>query len=580
MTAGVVAAEDRELTPSSEQDEGFARLLRGVQLWHLFLAGVSTWVLVNIAAGLWALPASTRTALGIVGGVGLALNLLAVVLIGRRVRAGRTLSFAISVLVALFAFVVLFVQLQIAEGLDVFAGAFQRAFPALLVVAVGVVWWVVARRIHKRLLPPGTHLTDEGVSQGAVRATKWLQWAGLAVVGIGLVWWLILMRAQRALLFFWDAISADPVRSVAALLLLAAAWWALRTVISDRSARYFEVQAAQAEALTGWLYLSPNLLGFLAFFAGPLVFSMIISFYDWDGITDAVFVGIDNYRQTLALSVASSAEALPPGYTEVFGLPFSDSVVGGTDPLFWKSIANIFLFLLVAVPGAVLSALFLAVMIHTGHRGTKGFRAVFFVPAVAGVIGVTLIWKQMFNATVGFINWGITAAGQLANVVLPGDPFSDRIEIGWLSDPNVALLAVCIVFVWSQFGFNTVLFTAGLQGIGRDLYEAAELDGCNAWQQFRNVTLPQLRETTFFVTVTTVILALQLFDIVYALNQPNPVGHPDNATLTPVVYIYQLGFQQDAFGRASAVAWVLFVIIFIFTLAQFRAQRSDVEGTR
>jgi multiple sugar transport system permease protein len=307
---------------------------------------------------------------------------------------------------------------------------------------------------------------------------------------------------------------------------------------------------------------------------------MIISFYDWDGITDAVFVGIDNYRQTLALSVASSAEALPPGYTEVFGLPFSDSVVGGTDPLFWKSIANIFLFLLVAVPGAVLSALFLAVMIHTGHRGTKGFRAVFFVPAVAGVIGVTLIWKQMFNATVGFINWGITAAGQLANVVLPGDPFSDRIEIGWLSDPNVALLAVCIVFVWSQFGFNTVLFTAGLQGIGRDLYEAAELDGCNAWQQFRNVTLPQLRETTFFVTVTTVILALQLFDIVYALNQPNPVGHPDNATLTPVVYIYQLGFQQDAFGRASAVAWVLFVIIFIFTLAQFRAQRSDVEGTR
>ncbi len=161
--------------------------------------------------------------------------------------------------------------------------------------------------------------------------------------------------------------------------------------------------------------------------------------------------------------------------------------------------------------------------------------------------------------------------------MLPGDPFPDRVEIGWLSDPKIALLAVCIVFVWSQFGFNTVLFTAGLQGIGRDLYEAAELDGCNAWQQFRHVTVPQLRETTFFVTVTTVILALQLFDIVYALNQPNPVGFPDNATLTPVVYIYQLGFQQDSFGKASAVAWVLFVIIFIFTLAQFRAQRADAE---
>jgi ABC-type sugar transport system permease subunit len=575
-----MAAEDRQPTPLWEPDEAFGRRLRGVQLWHLFLAGVAAWVLVNIAAALWALPALTRTGLGIAGGIGLALNLLTVVLLGRRVRAGRTLSFAISTLVALGAFVALFVQLRIAEGLDVFAGAFQRAFPALLVVSVGVVWWVVARRIHRRLLPPGTRPTDPEVSHGAVQAAQWLQWAGLAIVAVGLAWWLVLMRVDRSLLFFWDAIRADPVRFVVALLLLAAAWWALRTVISDRSARYFEVQAAQAEALTGWLYLSPNLLGFLAFFAGPLVFSMIISFYDWDGITDAVFVGIDNYRQTLALSIASSAEALPPGYRQVFGLPFSDSVVGGTDPLFWKSIANIFVFLVVAVPGAVLTALFLAVMIHTGHRGTKAFRAVFFVPAVAGVIGVTLIWKQMFNATVGFINWGITAAGQLANVVLPGDPFSDRIEIGWLSDPSVALIAVCIVFVWSQFGFNTVLFTAGLQGIGRDLYEAAELDGCNAWQQFRNVTLPQLRETTFFVSVTTVILALQLFDIVYALNQPNPVGHPDNATLTPVVYIYQLGFQQDAFGRASAVAWVLFVIIFIFTLAQFRAQRNDVEGAR
>ena len=312
--------------------------------------------------------------------------------------------------------------------------------------------------------------------------------------------------------------------------------WALRTIISERSARYFLVENAQAEALTGWLYLSPNLLGFLAFFAGPLVFSMVISFYDWDGISQAVYVGLDNYIETLSLTVAGSAASLPPGYSEVFTLPFSDLVVGGTDPLFWKSMANIFLFMLVAIPAAVLSALFLAVMINAGYRGTKAFRTVFFVPAVAGVIGVTLIWKQMFNAAVGFINWGIATGGQVVNVVLPGDPFSDRVEIGWLSDPNIALLAVCIVFVWSQFGFNTVLFTAGLQGIGRDLYEAAELDGCNAWQQFRHVTVPQLKETTFFVTVTTVILALQLFDIVYALNQPNPVGipgqrHPDAGRL-------------------------------------------------
>lgn len=577
MAALVAQVEERQPSPLWEDDEGFGRILRGVQAWHLFLAGVSTWVVVNVAAGIWELESLPRTGLGIAGGLGLGLNLLAVVLLGRRVRAGRTLSFLLSLLVALGAFVVLFGTLEIAEGLDVFAGAFERAFPALILVSVGVIWWVIARRIHKRLLPPGALVTDDLVNAGAVRAAQWLMWAGLGIVAVGAVWWLFLMRAQRALLFFGDAIRADPVAFIAALAVFLVAAWALRTIISERSAHYFLVDNAQAEALTGWLYLSPNLLGFLAFFAGPLVFSMVISFYDWDGVSEAVFVGIDNYLNTLSVRVASSAAELPAGYTEVFGLPFTDSVVGGTDPLFWKSMVNIFVFLIVAVPAAVLSALFLAVMINTGYRGTKSFRTVFFVPAVAGVIGVTLIWKQMFNATVGFINWGITQAGQMANAVLPGDPFSDRIEIGWLSDPNVALFAVCIVFVWSQFGFNTVLFTAGLQGIGRDLYEAAELDGCNAWQQFRHVTVPQLKETTFFVTVTTVILALQLFDIVYALNQPNPVGAPDNATLTPVVYIYQLGFQQDSFGQASAVAWVLFVIIFIFTLAQFRAQRADAE---
>ena len=470
MTAEVTEIEVRRPSPPSDDDLGFARLLRGVQAWHLVLAALSTWVLVNIAAGIWSLGSVPRTGYGITGAVGLAVNLLVVVLLGRRVRVGRTLSFVVSGLVALGAFVVLFRQLQFAEGLDVFAGAFERAFPAMLLASVGLIWWVIARRIHVRLLPPGALVTDENVNAGAVRAARWLMWAGLAVVAVGTFWWLYLLRAQRALSFFGDAIRTDPGLVVAGLIVFLAAGWAVRTIISDRSARYFRVESAQAEALTGWLYLSPNLLGFLAFFAGPLVFSLVISFYDWNGVTQAVFVGLENYINTLAVSVSGSVDTLPSGYTEIFSLPFTDAVIGASDPLFWKSIANIFIFLVVAVPLSVLSALFLAVMIQTGYRGTKSFRTVFFVPSVAGVIGVTLIWKQMFNATVGFINWAITAIGQLVNVVLPGDPFSDRIEIGWLSDPSVALFAVIIVFVWSQFGFDTVLFTAGLQGIGGGVY--------------------------------------------------------------------------------------------------------------
>jgi multiple sugar transport system permease protein/alpha-1,4-digalacturonate transport system permease protein len=122
------------------------------------------------------------------------------------------------------------------------------------------------------------------------------------------------------------------------------------------------------------------------------------------------------------------------------------------------------------------------------------------------------------------------------------------------------------------------LYIAGLQSVSKELYEAAELDGATSFQRFWNVTIPALRPTTFFITATTVILALQLFDIVFALNSPNVVGFPDNATLTPVVYLYQLGFQQNTFGKASAVAWILFAIIFVFTLLQFNRQRQQAEG--
>ena len=456
MTTMVTETEEHRPTPPWEDDEGFERLLKGVQAWHLFLAGVSTWVLVNIAAGIWELGSLPRTGLGIAGAIGLALNLLVVVLLGRRARVGRTLSFLLSLFVALGAFVALFGALEIAEGLDVFAGAFQRAFPAMILIAVGVVWWVIARRIHKRLLPPGALVTDDAVNSGAVRAAQWLMWAGLAIVAVGGVWWLFLMRAQRALLFFGDAIRSDPVVFVAALIVFLAASWAIRTMISDRSARYFLVENAQAEALTGWLYLSPNLLGFLAFFAGPLVFSMVISFYDWDGVSTAVYVGLDNYIHTLSLSVAGSAAELPPGYTEVFGLPFSDSVVGGTDPLFWKSLTNIFIFMIVAIPAAVLSALFLAVMINAGYRGTKAFRTVFFVPAVAGVIGVTLIWKQMFNAAVGFINWGIATGGQADQCRAPRGPVPrscrDRMAVGPEDRPAGRVHRVRVVPVRVQHG--------------------------------------------------------------------------------------------------------------------------------
>lgn len=543
-----------------------------VIVWHAALSLVCGWALFNIAAGIWSLESLPRTAIGIGATIGLAANLAAAVLIWRGIRVGRTLSFTINYLGLLVAAIALFQELDGATLLDDFATAFNSAFVPFIGVAIAFAWFMFSRRLGARL--------DDDTVQAipawlpiAVRAMRIIGIAGLVVFGLLWVWSLDLPILISAIVTaFTTATVSNTVLVIAMVIFVFAA----KAMWSSRIAARFDESGARLEAQAGWLFLSPNLIGFLLFFAGPLVFSLFISFTEWNGITEATFVGLDNYAKTLGLSFAESVGTLPTGYGEVASLPWG-GVLGASDPLFWRSISNIVFFMLLAVPLSVVPALILATLIHTGYRGTKVFRTIFFVPAVAGVIGVTLIWKQMLNSTVGFINWFIGWANGVINLVLPGDPLPDPVEIGWLSNPQVALIAVVFVFAWSQFGFNTVLFTAGMQGIPRELHEAAELDGAGALRRFFSVTLPTLRATTFFVVASTIILALQLFDIVYALNQPNPVGFPDNATLTPVVYLYQLGFQQDAFGRASAVAWVLFIVIFTLTLLQFRRQRKHAE---
>jgi ABC-type sugar transport system permease subunit len=540
---------------------------------HLVSALVCAWALYNIAAAVWSLESLPRTAVGIGAAVGLVLNLLAAFLLVRSSRRARIVSFTVNYLTLVLVIVALFQSLDLATFIDEFAASFNKAFLPFIGLAIFVAWLIFARRLTGQVED-----TDPSVLPGWLAPTaRVMHYAGIVgVVGFGLawLWWLDLPVLASAL---GAAFSTNPVLNTALVIAFLVLLWCTRAMWSARMASRYDTRADQLEAQAGWLFLSPNLIGFLLFFAGPLVFSLVISFYEWDGITTPVFVGLGNYVETLGLSFAGSSADLPAGYEEMVGTSFG--VIGASDPLFWRSIANIVVFLALAVPLAVIPALVLAALINIGYRGTKAFRTIFFVPAVAGVIGVTLIWKQMLNSTVGFVNWFIGWVNGIINLFVPGDPMPVPVEIGWLSDPSVALFAVVLVFGWSQFGFNTVLFTAGMQGISRELYEAAELDGAGAWRRFFSITLPSLRATTFFVVASTVILALQLFDIVYALNQPNPVGFPDNATLTPVVYLYQLGFQQDAFGQASAVAWVLFILIFGLTLLQFRRQRRFAEET-
>jgi ABC-type sugar transport system permease subunit len=200
----------------------------------------------------------------------------------------------------------------------------------------------------------------------------------------------------------------------------------------------------------------------------------------------------------------------------------------------------------------------------------KFFRAVYFIPSVAAVVGVSLIWAWMYNAAVGWINYAITSGINLINNVT-GLAIADP-QMRWLSDANTALLSVAIMVAWQTMGFNTVLFLAGMQNIPKVLYEAATVDGAGAWAQFRNVTLPLLAPTTVFVVTTTLIQAFQVFEPIFIMT--NPPGGPNNSTLSMVLYLYQNGFQRFRQGYAASIAWVLFLAIFVVTIIQFRRQRG------
>jgi ABC-type sugar transport system permease subunit len=472
-----------------------------------------------------------------------------------------------------------FLTFQIANLIRLFndiSQSFFESFTGLLVLASGIAWWVVAVRVIRRLETAQEQAT---VSSNLVSQLKFITWFKKLGQLLTLVGSIIFLIQFNPLTIIFSAlvslVNPNPTALLTLIITLASIVQMRALLTSSVSARLRASQTDE-EKISGWLFVSPSIIGFLAFLAGPLAYSLVMSFFKWDGINTPVFVGLKNYTDTLGIEFSSSREALSLGYfqiAEIFGYS-----VGAIDPLFWKSLTNIFLFLVTAVPLSVISALILSTLIEQRLPGSKVFRAVFFIPSVAGVIGVTLIWKQMLNSSVGFFNYAIGEMFAVINFFLPGDPLPTRVEIGWLSSEQWALAAVVVVFVWSQFGFNTVLYIAGLQSVSKELYEAAELDGASSFQRFWNVTIPALRPTTFFVTATTVIIALQLFDIVYALNQPNVVGFPNNATLTPVVYLYQLGFQQNNFGKASAVAWLLFAIIFVFTLLQFNRQRKQAEG--
>jgi multiple sugar transport system permease protein len=304
-----------------------------------------------------------------------------------------------------------------------------------------------------------------------------------------------------------------------------------RTLTATKAiaARPPRLSLARQEELLAYLFILPSLVGFIVFLVVPMVASLGISFYDWELLTPPQFVGLKNFSALLS------------------------------DRVFKEVVVNTVYYTFGLVPLNIVVSLGLAVWLNTKLRGMMWYRIAFFLPVVTVTVAVALIWRWMYEPRAGIIDVVLRAVG------LPGPT--------WLGDANFAMPALIIMSVWKGFGYNMVLFLAGLRGIPVTLYEAAMIDGANAWQRFWKITLPLLTPMVFLGVVLTVISSFQVFDQAYVMTN----GGPANATNTIVLYIYQNGFQYFRMGYASAIAWVLFGVIFIFTLVQMRLQGSWVQ---
>jgi ABC-type sugar transport system permease subunit len=487
----------------------------------------------------------------------------AVFYINQRRSRGRNLSLAVNYLGFLFALVGSMHQLNMFVGLDSLADTFTRGLTFLALIFIGL--WLGSQTDRFE----GDLVRQQQVRQVG-RAIAIL--AGiLFLFAVGLLDGLATIPG--ALVGGWET----AVFLTATVLFGLMVWGMWQQPI----AHAFQATNADTEMLNGYLFLSPNLLGFLIFFAGPLILSLYVSFTDSDAFSTPNFIGLENYAEIFNLDIEplANADQLASDVLDVtqydelnrFTIFGQSYIIGAQDRLFWTALGNTLQFVLLAVPLSVIPALFLANLLNSKVPGMRFFRAVYFLPSVAAVVGIALVWQWLYNATIGYINYGITLLIDLFNTV--GLPLTDP-QIRWLSESNTALLAVIIMAAWQWIGFNTVLFLAGLQNIPRSLYEAATVDGATPRQQFWKVTLPLLGPTTFFVVTTTVIQAMQVFEQVFIIMGQNPAG-PSNSTLTIVLYLYQKGFQRFEQGYASAIAWVLFLLIFAATLVQFQRQRTS-----
>jgi len=284
------------------------------------------------------------------------------------------------------------------------------------------------------------------------------------------------------------------------------------------------------EALTGWVFVSPALVTQILFIYFPLGWSFFVSFFRWNLIRPMRFIGFDNY-------------------TSMF-----------TSSDFWSSMSVTFIYVAVTVPVSILIGLLLALLVNLPWLKGKGvFRTFFYIPVITSMAAAAVIWAWIFEGNVGLLNYFLSWFGAKS--------------INWLSDPDYALIALMIIGIWKRIGYNMVLFLAGLQVIPRTYYEAADIDGASTFSKFMSITWPLLSPTTLFVTVMQFIASFRVFVSVSVITR----GGPANSTRVITFYLYENAFAYLKFGYAAAISVVMFLMMVVFTLIQFRFSKRRVH---
>lgn len=292
------------------------------------------------------------------------------------------------------------------------------------------------------------------------------------------------------------------------------------------------LRARLRRSIPAYLFILPGMLLFSVWTFYPLLFSLTMSFAEWNLIKPSRFVGLENYTRAF------------------------------DDPVFWLALRNTLFYVVVTVPGQMILGLGIALLLDGPLRARAFFRTVYYIPVVTSWVVVSLIFTYLFNGQAGLINW----------VLRDGVQLIDK-NINWLSEPLTANIAIATLGIWKGLGWTMVIFLAGLQSVPIHLYEAAAIDGATAWQRLRHVTLPLIRQTILFILVLLTIGAFQVFISVYIMTGGNPL-HRTEVLLT---YMYENSFESLDLGYGSALSYIFAIMVFTLSLAQIRLLRRRIE---